>query len=107
MNIDIESQSIPAAALADRVFRIDGLTGGTASGMPSGSVYLYVFHVPLHGDCDGDGDVDLADFVYFQGCFTGPGGTYDDPACAPADADGDSDVDIADFVTIEPGVTGP
>ena len=42
-------------------------------------------------DMDGDGDVDLADFIQFQICFTGPGGSVI-AGCECADFDDDGDV---------------
>jgi len=110
MKIDIESQIIPAGAVSGGLFSINEFTGGSENGMPPGSIYLYVFHAPgvaLPGDCDADGDVDLADLACLQSCYTGPGGTYTDPDCAPADADGDMDVDLADFLIVGPSMTGP
>lgn len=55
------------------------------------------------GDYDGDGDVDAADFWFWTGCMTGPGGENADPACAAFDFDGgpmrSTTVDLADFAT--------
>lgn len=48
-------------------------------------------------DFDNDGDVDQADFGWFQACFTGAGIEQTDPACATARLDDDADVDIDDF----------
>ena len=53
---------------------------------------------PGPGDFDGDGRVDLFDFVTFAGCF---GGAVV-PAragCSISDLDGDGDVDLVDFGT--------
>jgi len=60
------------------------------------------------GDFDGDGDVDLSDFLVFQQCF---GGSNNPPAptCPPgvdADLDGDGDVDLADFLIFQQNFTG-
>ncbi|MCK4341042.1 MAG: hypothetical protein KAY37_04885 [Phycisphaerae bacterium] len=46
------------------------------------------------GDFDGDGDVDLADFVAFQRCF---GTTPISPPCRPGDMNGDDAIDLEDF----------
>ena len=67
-----------------------------------------VIFFPLPGDFDGDGDVDLSDFVTFQLCF---GGSNNPPAptCPPgidADLDGDGDVDLADFLIFQQNFTG-
>jgi hypothetical protein len=59
------------------------------------------------GDCDGDGDVDLADFGEFQLCFTGPVGGPVDEACDCANFDADGDVDLADFASFQLAFTGP
>jgi len=49
-------------------------------------------------DHDGDNDVDAADYLLFDACFTGPGSFYTaDDACAIFDVDQDGDVDDDDF----------
>jgi hypothetical protein len=53
--------------------------------------------VPLKGDCDFDGDVDLLDFGTFQICFSGQDGGLFTPTCSVADFDDDGDVDLVDF----------
>lgn len=57
------------------------------------------------GDLDCDGDVDIADFNTFAGCFSGSGGGVP-PGCEGADFDGDGDVDISDFATFSDQFTG-
>jgi len=49
------------------------------------------------GDADGDGDVDLDDFVILKNNF----GTTDGATCAEGDFDGDGDVDLDDFVLLK------
>jgi len=52
-------------------------------------------------DFDEDGDVDVADFGFFQGCFNGPDRPHARPECEAANFDGgpdDEDVDVSDFV---------
>ncbi len=58
-------------------------------------------------DFDGDGDVDLADFGYFQSCFNGPNGTYGSSGCEDADFDRDNDVDLVDFGVFQRCFNGP
>ena len=43
MTIDIQTQDVPASALADGAFLVNESTGGGAHGMPPGSIFLYVF----------------------------------------------------------------
>lgn len=78
--------------------------GGTESG-----VYT-VFEAEgdvAPGDCDGDSDVDLADFSTFQLCFTGPAPTGAlSPACRCVDFNADGDVDLADFSQFQTSFTG-
>jgi len=59
-------------------------------------------------DFDGDGDVDLTDFGYFQMCFNGPNrvGLLAD-YCESADVDRDGDVDLSDFGRFQTCFNGP
>lgn len=59
----------------------------------------------LPGDLDGDGDVDLADYLEFVDCFTVPQELPGDE-CDPADLDGDGDVDLADVIAFQGEYTG-
>ncbi len=43
MNVEIQSQEVPAAALSEGVFSVNDRSGGGPHGMPPGSIYLYVF----------------------------------------------------------------
>ncbi len=62
---------------------------------------------PITGDTDGDGDVDLADLLTFDACFSGPGAARpDEPACVEVDLDADGDVDLADLVAFQANLTG-
>jgi hypothetical protein len=58
------------------------------------------------GNFDGDVDVDLRDFHFFQACFTGSGGSAA-PTCAAGDADGDDDVDLMDYAAFHAALAGP
>ncbi|MBI4716982.1 MAG: hypothetical protein HY763_04200 [Planctomycetes bacterium] len=59
----------------------------------------------MPGDANGDGDVDLGDYIVFQSCFAHPGAGYV-PACAVFDADGDTNVDLSDFLEFQNRFTG-
>jgi len=58
-------------------------------------------------DFDTDGDVDLADFSFYQGCFNGPNRRYAYLQCTVADFDADNDVDVTDFATFADCFNGP
>ncbi len=58
------------------------------------------------GDFDGDFDVDLTDFGFFQACYTGTTVPQTDPACAPALLDPDTDVDLNDFGVFQGCMSG-
>ncbi len=59
------------------------------------------------GDFDADGDVDLADFGFFQRCFGGPNRPISEPDCRAADLDRDADVDLSDFAMFQTCFNGP
>ena len=59
------------------------------------------------GDCDCDGDVDLADAAHLQTCFAGPGQAPNDLWCAGLDADFDGDIDLDDSDALIRCVGGP
>ena len=61
---------------------------------------------PVPGDYNHDGEVDLNDFAYFDGCMTGP---ENGPAPAECEAfyfDADDDVDLADFAAFQMAIAG-
>ncbi|MCP4245662.1 MAG: hypothetical protein GY778_01305, partial [bacterium] len=62
--------------------------------------------VSARGDCDDDGDVDLADYQKLQVCFTGDGGAFVPGPCSLADLDADNDVDRGDFEWFANVLTG-
>ncbi len=58
-------------------------------------------------DHNGDGDVDLDDYLGFHACLTAPD-VPATPECAAAhDGDGDADVDMMDFLGFQLAFTGP
>jgi len=59
------------------------------------------------GDGDNDGDIDLADFVAFQTCHTGPAGGPVGPSCETFDFNADDDVDSSDFDEFSDAMLGP
>lgn len=50
----------------------------------------------LRGDFNGDSNVDLLDYDYFQICVSGPDGAAAE-GCGCADVDADGDIDLRDF----------
>jgi hypothetical protein len=93
--------------------------GGVPFG-PSDDVLIDNFNVVIGSTChhpptdaDGDGDVDLSDFLVFQSCFNGPNRPYAvaDPSCRCLDTqpapNGDADVDLADFLVFQGCFNGP
>lgn len=58
------------------------------------------FSPPNGFDSDGDCDVDMADFAFFEACATGPG-LPATPECLMPDADFDGDVDLVDFAGLQ------
>ncbi len=64
---------------------------GSAFGILDMGAYEFVL-----GDCDVDGDTDIADHVILDGCLTNPGDALGN-GCACLDLDSDGDVDLRDF----------
>jgi len=63
--------------------------------------------VPIPGDHDRDGDVDMEDFGWFQACLTGPNVPQNNPACLGARLDADTDVDQIDKNKFRQCLSGP
>ena len=70
----------------------------------SGPDYTFGFH-RFAGDFDGDADVDLADYLIFQGCFN-QGAVAGPMPCGSADLDFDGDIDLSDHVRMLTAFTG-
>jgi hypothetical protein len=62
---------------------------------------------PVHGDADGDGDVDLSDYAAFLDCYNGPGAAPAQADCDALDFDADGDVDLSDYGEILGCYNGP
>jgi len=89
--------------------------GGTShvveSGVDSFDVLSFSCTDVLPGDLDGDGGVDLDDFLLFFGCMGGPHATEPPPFCDPGsfingDVDADGDMDLTDFAAFQTAFTG-
>ncbi len=63
--------------------------------------HVYYNQLIINGNCDGDDDVDLADYACFHDCLTGPGGSWSQEQCAAFDWDIDGDVDLGDFAEFQ------
>jgi hypothetical protein len=55
-----------------------------------------VMVVNKHGDCDGDGDIELDDFDSLSACLAGPVAGFAEPFCACVDFDNNLNVDMVD-----------
>jgi hypothetical protein len=85
------STSVPAEVYAGSTIT------GCDLGLPMSAVLVSEAGPPVPGDYDGDGDVDLDDYAWWDGCMTGPEAGPYAPGCEAFDFDVDTDVDLADF----------
>ncbi len=79
------------------------LANGTGTPFESTGVVLRIATLP--GDGGADGDVDLEDYVSFEGCLAGPGAAAP-PGCAHMDLNMDGGVDLADWQIFQQAFTG-
>ncbi len=84
---------------------VDGNQASNSAGN-SGAAYAFTGVGRLLGDCDGDGDVDLANFAAFAACATGPVAELPEPSCDCFDVNSDDAVDLLDFADIQIAFTG-
>jgi len=82
-----------------------------SAGQPGARVYVsnLAFYdvIGVAPDFDNDADVDLADFLHFQDCWTGPNRPLVHPGCEGADFDSDGDADLPDFLEFQRCFNGP
>jgi len=92
----------PGSPAIDAGVPIAGLTEDIAgTPVPQGAapdIGPYEYDAAIPGDCDGDGDVDLDDFVILKTNF-GRSNVTGGPA--EGDCDNDGDVDLDDFVILK------
>jgi hypothetical protein len=67
----------------------------------AGSAYVFDLNCLTPGDLDGDGDVDLADFVLFADCLVGPIAVPVGNCNGAADLNQDGYVDVRDFALFQ------
>ena len=75
-----------------------------AHGDEAGSPVASAAEPPVYS-FDADGDVDLADSLECQACFSGSGTPHAE-GCEPCDFDQDGEVDLADTVAFQAAFTG-
>jgi len=85
-----------------------GAPRATPPGAPFRAGQTYIVFGRRLGDLDLDADVDVADFLVFQRCYSGKGNppTPECPTDVVSDFDYDSDVDLADFLIFQQNFTG-
>lgn len=85
--------------------RTQAMTGGAFT--LRGGFWVLSLCGPIPADYDGDCDVDLDDFGYFQACITGPKLGPVGAGCEICDFDHDDDVDQEDFGIFQRCLSGP
>ena len=79
------------------LFTVNSLWAGNPYNTFRAQGILFNLGVPVPGDFDGDGDVDIVDSSQFASCFTGADGGPVDPGCEVGDLDADGDIDCDDW----------
>jgi hypothetical protein len=105
MSLDVSSVADGSATVYVRwgMGPTDGFT--TYPGWNIDDVALWGVESPAFGDYDGDGHVDLADFVWLPDCLTGPNAGPIIAGCEAFDFDVDKDVDLEDFAAFQEAMT--
>ena len=103
-------QPLPEVDLDGNPRRLDDLatpdTGNPVGDAPIVDLGAFEFVLAtVPGDLDGDGDVDLSDYLALLGCVGGPGQPLA-AGCEDADLDGDGDSDLGDVVRFQGLFTG-
>jgi hypothetical protein len=98
---------LTASSVSGTFSAVEALTPGLAVNVLYGptTVTLEITSVPAMGDCDDDGDADLADYTQFPECLSGPGVPYSSSACECLDSDADGAIDLHDFGAIQTNFT--
>jgi len=94
-------------ASGNAAFELSGTIGQPDAGALAGGTYTleggfwaYPDSGAIPGDCDGDGDVDYADFANLPDCVGGPTESYSG-GCACFDLDFNGVVDLHDFAAFQ------
>lgn len=100
-----DTNNMPIEAMPDEIMGF--LAPLTASTVASDHRPVIVdLILPIIGDLDSDGDVDLVDQGLLDECLAGPDGPPVQAPCDRADADLDEDVDLRDVAVIFNAFTG-
>jgi hypothetical protein len=75
-------------------------TSVTYQGWNVDDIEIWGIEPPMAGDCDADGDVDIADYLDMMACASGPV-QFVSPGCECFDLQNDNHVDMYDFRQFE------
>lgn len=93
----------------DGNFELSGTIGQPDAGSMSGGNFILMggfWFESAQGDCNTDGEVNLADYDDLASCLAGPDSNLNSTACQCYDADSDSDVDLRDMARFMGGFLG-